>query len=138
MPFDGCLDDGLSDVTYSDGRLHIESSFTQLVPNSLQQCKSRLLLVFQLWRITLRHLWRSHRFNRLQHVQNQNLGILSSKLCDNATHQGFGELRIVNSHQNLHGSSFLASNQARNQARGHGSILGLFVRITQKALRPGL
>jgi hypothetical protein len=71
-------------------------------------------------------------------VQNQNLGILSPKLCDNAMHQGFGELRIVNSHQNLHGSSFLASNKARNQAVGHGSILGLFVHITQKALRPGL
>ena len=42
------IDDALSDVTYLDGGVHLESCTTQLLGNSLDQLKGWLSLVFQL------------------------------------------------------------------------------------------
>src|SRR5271167_710241 len=75
------IDDALPDVTYLDGGVHLESCITQLFRNSLDQLPGRLLQIFQLRSIAWRHLRWSGR-NRLQHMQDPDLSILSSKLRD--------------------------------------------------------
>src|SRR5208337_5344708 len=80
----GCgIDDCLSDVTYLDGGVHLEPYTTQFVRNSLDQLTGWLLLIFQLRSVASRHLRRSRR-NRLQHMQDPDLCILSPKLRDNS------------------------------------------------------
>ncbi len=105
MPFNRCLDNGLSGITYFNRRLYTESRSAQLVRDSLQQYKGRPFLVFQLWSVTLCHLRWRHGFNWLQHVQSQNLCVLSPKLGDKSANQILGGLRIVDSHQDFHDSS---------------------------------
>jgi hypothetical protein len=80
----GCgIHDSLSDVTYLDGSVHLESCATQFLRNSLDQLTGWLFLIFQLGSITWRHL-RGSRRNRLQHMQNPDLCMLSPKLRDNS------------------------------------------------------
>jgi len=80
----GCgIDDSLSDVTYLDGGVYLESCATQFLRNSLDQLTGWLFLIFQLGSITWRHLRGSWR-NRLQHMQNPDLCVLSPKLRDNS------------------------------------------------------
>ena len=77
------IDDALSDVTYLDGGVYLESCATQFLRNSLDQLTGWLFLIFQLGSITWRHLRGSWR-NRLQHMQNPDLCMLSPKLRDNS------------------------------------------------------
>jgi hypothetical protein len=79
----GCeVDDSLSDVTYLDGSVHLESCAQQLLRNSLDQLMGWPFLIFQLGSITWRHL-RGSRRKRLQHMQNPDLCMLTPKLRDN-------------------------------------------------------
>jgi len=48
MPVCRGIDDCLSDVTYLDGGVHLESCTTQFLGNSLDQLTGWLFLVFQL------------------------------------------------------------------------------------------
>src|SRR5208282_1905457 len=115
----GCrIDDPLSDVTYLDGSVHLESRAQQLLRNSPDQLTGRLFLLFQLGSITWRHLRGSWR-NRLQHMQNPDLRMLSPKLRDNSPQHIPGDLRIVNSYQDFHDSSSSRSNRGihRHDAR---------------------
>ena len=80
----GCgIDDSLSDVTYLDGGVRLESCAKQSLRNSLDQFTGWLFLIFQLGSITCCHL-RGSRHNRLQHMQNPDLRMLSPKLRDSA------------------------------------------------------
>ena len=80
----GCgIDDSLSDVTYLDGGVHLESCAKQFLRNSLDQLTGWLFLIVQLGSVTGRHLRWSWR-NRLQDMQNPNLCMLSPKLRDNS------------------------------------------------------
>jgi len=80
----GCgIDDSLSDVTYLEGGVHPESCGTQFLRNSLDQFTGWLFLIFQLGSIACCHL-RGSRANRLQHMQNPDLRMLSPKLRDNS------------------------------------------------------
>jgi len=118
MPFSGCLENGLSDVTDFNSRPYTESRSAQLIRNSLQPHQCGFLLVFQFWSVTLRHFRRRHRFNRLQHVQSQNLRILGPKLGGKSMNQVLGRIRIVDSHQDFHDFSFLTRNGSRNRTEG--------------------
>jgi hypothetical protein len=51
-----------------------------------------LLLFFQLRSVPLSHFWRSDGLNRLEHVQNESLGILRPELVHNSLNHIFGEL----------------------------------------------
>ena len=59
MPFRCDIEDAHSYVTYLDSGLCLESRFTQLVRNSLDQCMAWLLLIFQLRSVALSHFRRS-------------------------------------------------------------------------------
>src|ERR1039457_6474728 len=82
MPLGCIIDDRLSNVTYLDGGVRLESCALQLLGNPLDQLTGWLLLIVQLGSVAGRHL-RWGRRTRLQHMQDSNLCILSSKLRDN-------------------------------------------------------
>ena len=93
----GCgIDDSFSDVTYLDVGVHLESCATQFLRNSLDQLTGGFFLIFQLGSVAWSHLRGSWR-NRLQHMQNPDLCMLTPKLRDNSPYYIPGELRIVNS-----------------------------------------
>jgi hypothetical protein len=77
------IDNSLSDVTYLDDGVHLESCTTPLVRNSLDQLMGWLFLIVQLGSVPSRHL-RGSRRNRLQHMQDPDLCMLSPKLRDNS------------------------------------------------------
>ncbi|MFY9937590.1 MAG: hypothetical protein WAK33_11985 [Silvibacterium sp.] len=76
------IDDAFSDVTYLNRCVGLESGITQLLRDSLDQRVSWPLFAFQLRSVARVHLGRS-RPDGLQHMQDQNLCILSPKLSDN-------------------------------------------------------
>src|ERR1039457_3066142 len=98
MPFLCSPEDAHSDVTYFDSSVCFKTGSTQLVRKSLDQCKGWLLLILQFGSVALSHFRWSKSRNRLQHVENQDLSTLRSKLIDDGLHHIFGESRIVNSH----------------------------------------
>ena len=118
MPGYGRFDDGLSSVPYFNSSPYTEPRSTQLIRDSLQQYKSQLLLIFQLRSVPRRHFRRRQGLNRHKHVQSQNLCILSPKLGNKSANQILGELRIVDSHQDFHDSSFSTRSKVRNHGRG--------------------
>src|SRR5208283_4731484 len=72
----GCeIDDSLSDVTYLDGGVHLESCAAQFLRNSLDQLTGGFFLIFQLGSVAWRHL-RGSWLNRLHHMQNRDLCML--------------------------------------------------------------
>ena len=81
VPLGGSIDDRISNVTYLDGGVRLESCALQLLGKALDQLVGRLLLIVQLGSIAWRHL-RWGRRTRLQHVQDAHLGILRAKLRD--------------------------------------------------------
>ena len=80
------IDDCLSDVSYFDGGIHLESCTSQILRNSLNQLTGWLFLIFQFRSVAWRHLWGSRR-TRLQHVQDPDFCVLSPKLRDNSPEQ---------------------------------------------------
>jgi len=92
VPFRCSIEDAFFDVPYFDSGVCLESRSTQLVRNSLDQCMGWLLLFFQLRSVPLSHFRRSHGLNRLEHVQNQNFGILGPELVHNSLNHIFGKL----------------------------------------------
>src|ERR1019366_390332 len=83
MPLGCIIDDRLSNVTYLDGGVNLESCALQLLRNPLDQLTGWLLLIIQLGSVAWRHL-RWGRRTRLQHMQDSDLCILSPKLRDNS------------------------------------------------------
>ena len=67
-PFGCPFEDRLSYVPNQDLGLCRKSSSAQFYRNPFNQCTSRLLLIFQLWSITLSHLRWRRSVNRLQHM----------------------------------------------------------------------
>jgi hypothetical protein len=72
-----------------------ESSSPQFACNPINECTSRLLLIFQLGSITLSHFRRRDSVNRLQNVQNQDFCIFMPYPDDHSAEQIFSKTRIV-------------------------------------------
>jgi len=68
IPFHCSFENGLGYVSNPYFGLCRESSTAQFGRNLLDQCTSRLLLIFQLRSITLSHLGRRHSVDGLQHM----------------------------------------------------------------------